>query len=329
MKLIPHLPTLLPLLLATACTGPVALSESGDPDRGPIGKADIVGTCEDACDGPALVGNCWCDDLCEAYGDCCEDKADVCDAVSTFDSFETFRGGFCPPELDCTGKIELFSDGTLKVDLMGDPGGIVREAIVPADALADAIAVLTAPDLLVILDGADPACPAPTDIFESMTLFDGNGEHRTSTTFCDDPALRAARDVLNALKDKYIEFSSFESFRISRGGFCPPAVDCSSSIELLADGTLKVDRMDDLGGGIHTATVNDFDLHAAIKVLTDPGLVEILDAGSPPCTAPTDVFEGMTLVDGDGEHNVGVTFCHGPEIDAVRDTLDALSAKYL
>ncbi len=53
-----------------------------DDDRGGLGKADLVGTCElpngdDLCDGPGL-GNCWCDDLCVEYGDCCSDVDDVC-----------------------------------------------------------------------------------------------------------------------------------------------------------------------------------------------------------------------------------------------------------
>jgi hypothetical protein len=52
-------------------------------DRG-HGKADgpLEGSCfagdVDACGGPAPIGSCWCDDLCEAYGDCCADKHDVC-----------------------------------------------------------------------------------------------------------------------------------------------------------------------------------------------------------------------------------------------------------
>jgi len=328
MKLLSS-PLLLPLLLAAACAGQTA-PETGDPDRAPLGKADNIGTCEGACDGPALLGNCWCDDLCEAYGDCCEDKVEICDAPpSTFDSFETFRGGFCPPDIDCTSTIALDSAGLLKVDLMGDPNGGIYEAQVDDSDLAHAISVLTSDDLLVILDGQNPACPAPTDVFESMTLHDGNGEHRTSVTFCDDPAIQAAREVLSDLKDKYIQTSDFESFRVFRGGFCPPAVDCSSSIELLADGTLNVDRMNDLQGGIHTATVTDIDLRDTIKVLTDPALIEILDADEPPCVAPTDVFESMNLKDSAGEHRVGVTFCHGPEIDAVRDALDSLVSKYL
>ena len=319
------LPTL--LLLSTGC----ADSETAPlgPDRGPIGKADNVGSCQDACDGPALVGTCWCDELCESFGDCCTDKAEICDATPEFESFETFRGGFCPPEIDCSASIELPSDGTLLVDRMGDLGGPVHTAVVGESDLADAITVLTAPALLVVLDGADPACPAPTDIFESMTLHDQNGEHRTSVTFCSDVAIDAARNVLNALADKYIVTTNFESFRVFRGGFCPPDVDCTSSVELSADGTLRVDRFGEPNGAIHTATVNDFDLANAIKVLTDSGLVAILDASEPPCSPPTDIFESMQLVDGDGEHRVGVTFCSGPEIDAARAVLDDLTATYL
>ena len=331
MKLSPTLPlTFLPLLLAAACSGQVGTtSETGDPDRAPLGKADNIGTCEDACDGPALYGNCWCDDLCESYGDCCSDKEEICDGATGFESFQTFRGGFCPPELDCSASIELGADGSLKVDLMGDPDGGVHEATVSDSDLADAIAVLTSSDLLLILDGTDPACPMPTDIFESMTLSDENGEHRTSVTFCDQPAIQAARDVLNNLKDKYIQTSSFVSFKTFRGGFCPPDIDCSGSVELLADGTLNVDRFNDANGGIHTAIVNDFDLRAAIKVLTAPGLIDILDAGSPPCVPPTDIFESLSLVDGDGEHRESVTGCGGPEIDAARATMSSLMEKYL
>ena len=33
--------------------------------------------CEGHCGGEAPDG-CWCDDLCSAYGDCCEGKADTC-----------------------------------------------------------------------------------------------------------------------------------------------------------------------------------------------------------------------------------------------------------
>lgn len=332
-RLTPPLLPLLSLLLAAACTGQGSpASETGDPDRAPLGKADNIGTCEDACDGPALYGNCWCDELCEEYGDCCSDKEEICDGATApdFASFHTFRGGFCPPDIDCSGSITLDADGNLSVDLMGDLGGGIHSALVGDDDLAEAIAILSATDLLLVLDGANPACPAPTDVFESMSLTDTSDVvHRTSVTFCDDPAIQAAREVLNKLSDKYIQLSSFVSFKIFRGGFCPPDIDCTGSVELLADGTLLVDRMGEMDGGIHTATVTDIDLRAAIKVLTAPGLLDVLDAGSAPCTPPTDIFESLLLVDGDGEHSESVTGCAGTEIDAARATMTSLMNKYL
>jgi len=54
---------------------------NSDARRGPIGKADVFGSCETSnCDGPAADGNCWCDELCTFFDDCCEDKVSVCDA---------------------------------------------------------------------------------------------------------------------------------------------------------------------------------------------------------------------------------------------------------
>jgi len=35
------------------------------------------GSCEEACGGKSLDG-CWCDDLCQSYGDCCADYEPVC-----------------------------------------------------------------------------------------------------------------------------------------------------------------------------------------------------------------------------------------------------------
>ena len=48
--------------------------------RGPIGKADMVGSCaETDCDGASPYGNCYCDDTCVEYGDCCSDKVETCE----------------------------------------------------------------------------------------------------------------------------------------------------------------------------------------------------------------------------------------------------------
>jgi hypothetical protein len=54
----------------------------GDDGRGALGKADLVGSCMtpeggDLCGGPGL-GNCFCDEACTDFGDCCSDAGDVC-----------------------------------------------------------------------------------------------------------------------------------------------------------------------------------------------------------------------------------------------------------
>ncbi len=61
---------------------PAAASAAAEDDRAPIGKADQTGSCQTAEDnfcGGQSDGNCWCDDLCEDFGDCCGDKPVACD----------------------------------------------------------------------------------------------------------------------------------------------------------------------------------------------------------------------------------------------------------
>lgn len=71
---------LFPLFAACGSNSPGSDNEdnSTDPqeDRGPIGKADMVGSCQGHCGGKS-EGNCWCDDSCTGYGDCCAD-VDIC-----------------------------------------------------------------------------------------------------------------------------------------------------------------------------------------------------------------------------------------------------------
>jgi len=83
------------LLVACAAEGP-----GDDLPRGPLGKEDATGSCRaddggDFCDEKS-AGNCWCDDLCESYGDCCADKVPVCDAVVAERDVEViFTAPFC------------------------------------------------------------------------------------------------------------------------------------------------------------------------------------------------------------------------------------------
>ena len=89
--------TLLPCLVSFALLGAAggcdpddAVDIDGQPERGPLGKADGSGSCAPAdCGQQSSSGNCWCDDLCSQYGDCCEDKVAVCDAP--------------PPAASCAG----------------------------------------------------------------------------------------------------------------------------------------------------------------------------------------------------------------------------------
>ena len=78
---------LTPLFIASALAGACAVAEDGpapgdDGERGSIGKADLVGSCEtpagvDFCGGKG-TGTCWCDEACLDYGDCCSDVGEVC-----------------------------------------------------------------------------------------------------------------------------------------------------------------------------------------------------------------------------------------------------------
>ena len=66
------------VLLASACNagGPTPTFE-----RGQLGRSFALamsGGCFDACGGAAPTGDCWCDDACHAYGDCCADKVTEC-----------------------------------------------------------------------------------------------------------------------------------------------------------------------------------------------------------------------------------------------------------
>jgi hypothetical protein len=65
-------------LLLFGCATTAQNDGGAEADRQPIAKADIIGSCEDACGGMSS-GNCWCDDACADFGDCCADKEAVCD----------------------------------------------------------------------------------------------------------------------------------------------------------------------------------------------------------------------------------------------------------
>ncbi len=64
-------------LLSLGACGDAATDDANTAERGPLGKADNVGTCVDACGGQS-GGSCWCDEACGDNGDCCADYDQVC-----------------------------------------------------------------------------------------------------------------------------------------------------------------------------------------------------------------------------------------------------------
>lgn len=87
-------------LTLALCLGGCAAPGPSDNDEGRGGKADEerFGSCENSCGRQSANGNCWCDDQCTSFGDCCGDKASVCDpqggcADRTAGAFVTIRTG--------------------------------------------------------------------------------------------------------------------------------------------------------------------------------------------------------------------------------------------
>jgi hypothetical protein len=140
---------------------------------------------------------------------------------------ESFRRawsvGPCPPGGDCAGSVELLADGTLRLETpcTGDmvchelPAG-TYEVVVSAEEREAAIAALTDPALIAILQGGQPACQPPTDIFEGMTVVFEGATYDNTTTTCDAAPLRAARAALTELVNAYF---AVEEPAIAGGGW--------------------------------------------------------------------------------------------------------------
>jgi hypothetical protein len=82
------------IVFSASCDSADESEDEGDAQRGEIGKADLVGSCENTtCDGPAPGGTCWCDVACQDFGDCCADYASACGEPTPCEQ----AGGMCVP----------------------------------------------------------------------------------------------------------------------------------------------------------------------------------------------------------------------------------------
>ena len=124
--------------------------------------------------------------------------------VTDFERFRLDRAaGPCPPDTDCDGFTELLGTRLLRVSPFGEVGDPVTEVEISAEDFAAAVQVFAAPELLALLDGPDPLCNAPSDIFETMLVEVGGSSHDADTVFCDQAPLGAARDMAEMLAMKY------------------------------------------------------------------------------------------------------------------------------
>lgn len=125
--------------------------------------------------------------------------------TSGFERFVLNSGaGPCPPDSDCDGFVELLAPGTLRVEVFGDVSKDVVQVEISEEDYDAAVAVFTDPALLALLDGAQPICRPPTDVFESMTVEIEGTTHEAMTTACDQAPIAAARSTAAALQTEYV-----------------------------------------------------------------------------------------------------------------------------
>ena len=80
---------------------------------------------------------------------------------------------------------------------------------------------------------------------------------------------------------------------------------------------------------MHTTTVTQAELDAAIPVLTNSSLIALLDLPGEICLQPTDSYETMTLWTMEGKtHTHATTGCSNQSIENARQMLNALANSY-
>lgn len=114
-----------------------------------------------------------------------------------------YGGGPCTVEMDCSGWDELREDGTFRVDRFGDPGGAVRETVLPQEELERVRVAATRAELLGVLRRGETPCGRVTDSSSVLTLELEGSSYRAQLAGCDEPGVNELRTLLKELRDTY------------------------------------------------------------------------------------------------------------------------------
>ncbi len=122
----------------------------------------------------------------------------------------------------------------------------------------------------------------------------------------------------------------FQSFRLrTAAGPCPPASDCVGSFELLANGTIRVDRFGELPSmTLHEVMLPASEVAPARDTFTSAALIALLSGPNPVCQPPTDVFEQMEVVFADRTVSNSTTTCADAPLAEVRALATRLADTY-
>jgi hypothetical protein len=228
------------------------VTDPGSGSERGVGKADGVwGSCAseygDACGGPAEEGNCWCDEQCADYGDCCADKVDVCGGDEPVDP----EPKLCLGDAACGEGMHCDHSECLS----GCSGAEICPAVcfgqcVPGEAECDVdpLTVLCAPGTLFDVDACacvpveEPACELPGDEYVAV-----DGEE----LFADLGAFEGQSVLLSG--------TSVTGFPICTKAACSPENPCCNSCGAGIEMDLGAGRLDmsGIGCGGNECTVMD------------------------------------------------------------------------
>jgi hypothetical protein len=150
----------------------------GSNGRGPVGKADLPGSCRstvgDSCGKQSKSGSCWCDATCVEYGDCCSDAKSVC-------GFGSSAGHFDYDLLSTSLDVDLEARSArarIRFDAASASGISLESQGLQIDAVSDASGPLAFETVDGRIDVSVPPTAASAEIvvdyhFAQKSSFDG------------------------------------------------------------------------------------------------------------------------------------------------------------